>query len=490
MTRQHVSKLYWEEKNILTAMKFWLRLAGFLSFAAIFVIITRYLFKRPVQVQSHRQSDSKSQYYPFDSAVNSFIDFPDEELSSLPTYLGHDSFHGWKAPSPTMQTSIKSSNPSPLYVSLLKNNTIRILQKDDIIHVPPLDSIIPPSIIFDHNLVSLDNFNPPASISSTLSSAALVIVCSNDDIDSVRRTIRTVEDRFNREKGYPWVLLNSDYNLNFERNLKPSQPSFSAEFKQLISKTLTFSKSKVSYGSIHDSKDDTSWSTFQAWVNTSMHQDSMKSTQYISYIIDISRENNPNTDFNKQFKTRHLARWMAGPFLSRHPLVSSKDWYWRIDPGSELFCDFQKRHSNHSHEGDPFKLLASSDKKHGFVIISRGQSSVTKFSSLWSTANEYLISINNAVNRESSSSLQIQNHFFDFFIDSTKEGSQYSGCKFSPDFEITSNSIWQSSAFEQFFQHLDQKGGFFLEDWEAAEVRTLFLSVALKKSQVHFFHGM
>jgi len=40
--------------------------------------------------------------------------------------------------------------------------------------------------------------------------ATFVFLCRNNDLEGVVKSIRQMEDRFNRRYGYPWVLLNEE----------------------------------------------------------------------------------------------------------------------------------------------------------------------------------------------------------------------------------------------------------------------------------------
>lgn len=66
-------------------------------------------------------------------------------------------------------------------------------------------------------------------------------------------------------------------------------------------------------------------------------------------------------------------------------------------------------------------------------------------------------------------------------------GSDYNLCHFWSNFEIANLNFYRSQGYLEFFNHLDNSGGFFYERWGDAVVHTLALSLMLNKSQIHHF---
>jgi hypothetical protein len=54
-------------------------------------------------------------------------------------------------------------------------------------------------------------------------------------------------------------------------------------------------------------------------------------------------------------------------------------------------------------------------------------------------------------------------------------------------FEIGSLKFWRSQAYMDFFEHLDQAGGFYYERWGDAPVHSIGAALFAKKEQIHFF---
>lgn len=69
-------------------------------------------------------------------------------------------------------------------------------------------------------------------------------------------------------------------------------------------------------------------------------------------------------------------------------------------------------------------------------------------------------------------------------------GRMYNLCHFWSNFEIGDLNFWRSEAYTQYFEYLDQKGGFFYERWGDAPVHSIAAALFLKSDEIHFFHDI
>ncbi|KAJ2893856.1 hypothetical protein GGI21_005370, partial [Coemansia aciculifera] len=70
----------------------------------------------------------------------------------------------------------------------------------------------------------------------TLLRAAMVALVRNSELDGIRSTMRQVEDRFNREFGYPYIFLNDE--------------DFTDEFKDRV---RAMTSAKIYFGKLPES---------------------------------------------------------------------------------------------------------------------------------------------------------------------------------------------------------------------------------------------
>ncbi len=154
--------------------------------------------------------------------------------------------------------------------------------------------------------------------------ATFVTLARNSDVWDIARSIRQVEDRFNRRYNYDWVFLNE----------KP----FDDVFKRI---TTSLVSGKTHYGQIPPEH----WS-FPDFID----QEKAKKVRE-----DMAQR---KIIYGDSISYRHMCRFESG-FFFRQPLMMNYDYYWRVEPSVELFCDIHY---------DPFRLMHETNKKYSFVI--------------------------------------------------------------------------------------------------------------------------
>ena len=125
--------------------------------------------------------------------------------------------------------------------------------------------------------------------------ATFVTLARNNDVWEIARSIRQVEDRFNRQYNYDWVFLND----------KP----FDETFKKV---QTALASGKTKYGEIPKEH----WS-FPEWID----QDRARK----------AREDMALRSYGDSVSYRHMCRYESG-FFFRHPLMLDYEWYWRVEP--------------------------------------------------------------------------------------------------------------------------------------------------------------
>lgn len=154
--------------------------------------------------------------------------------------------------------------------------------------------------------------------------ATFVTLARNSDVWEIARSIRQIEDRFNRRYNYDWVFLND----------KP----FDSTFKKVTSSLVS---GKTHYGEIPE----------EHWSYPS-HIDQEKAKK----VREDMRER--KIIYGDSVSYRHMCRFESG-FFFRQPLMMNYDYYWRVEPSVELFCDIHY---------DPFRLMHEQNKKYSFVL--------------------------------------------------------------------------------------------------------------------------
>ncbi|KAJ2636064.1 alpha-1,2-mannosyltransferase ktr1 [Coemansia sp. RSA 1286] len=259
--------------------------------------------------------------------------------------------------------------------------------------------------------------------------AAIVALVRNSDLFGLRLAMRQLEDRFNRNHQYPYIFLND--------------VPFTEEFKQGV-QALT--KAEVKFGEL----DEQSWG-IPSWIDQERYEEVKRVAQY---------------PHGNKDSYRKMCRFQAG-YLHRHPLLRDLEYYWRIEPDVEYFCDI---------DYDPFVFMKQNGIKYGWNIAMTEFMDTIK--TLWNTTKEFI---------EKNPDLIADKNMLEWLVDGD---NGYGGCHFWSNFEIVDLSFYRSQAYQQYFDYLDRAGGFFYERWGDAPVHSLAAAMFLDADQIHYFEDI
>ncbi|KAJ1678855.1 hypothetical protein EV182_003219 [Spiromyces aspiralis] len=264
-----------------------------------------------------------------------------------------------------------------------------------------------------------------------LLNAAIVALVRNENLRGMRSTLRQVEDRFNRNYGYKYVLLND--------------VPFTDEFKQGVQAMVN---TKVEFGLLQNG----TWGLSPYISEDKVHQK--------------LRENQHRYIYGDNLKYRFMCRFQSG-FIHKHPLLKDIDYYWRIEPDVEYYCDMPY---------DPFRLFKDHKFKYGYTIAPPEKPETVE--TLWETTKEWIRRNKHLLPKKS---------FASFILDNN---NNYNMCHFWSNFEIVDLSLYRSEAYQSYFDFLDRAGGFFYERWGDAPVHSIAAALLLTKSQIHWFEDV
>lgn len=154
--------------------------------------------------------------------------------------------------------------------------------------------------------------------------ATFVTLARNSDVWEIAKSIRQVEDRFNKRFNYDWVFLNDK--------------EFDDTFKKV---TTSLVSGKTHYGLIP--KEHWSFPDFIDQDKAAKVREDMKQRKII---------------YGDSISYRHMCRFESG-FFFRQPLMMNYEYYWRVEPSVELYCDIHY---------DPFRYMHENNKKYSFVL--------------------------------------------------------------------------------------------------------------------------
>jgi alpha 1,2-mannosyltransferase len=263
--------------------------------------------------------------------------------------------------------------------------------------------------------------------------ATFVTLARNSDLHEIVKSIRNVEDRFNHNFNYPWVFLND--------------VPFDDEFKRV---TSAMCSGKVEYGVIPEGH----WG-MPAHIDKNRAAEVRKQMGKDKIIYGDSES------------YRYMCRYESG-FFYRHPLMMKYEYYWRVEPSIEMYCDV---------DYDPFVFMKENNKVYGFTISLYEYETTIK--TLWEETKKFI---------KKRPELLPKNNLMEFI--SEDNGETYNKCHFWSNFEIAKLDFWRKGAYAEYFDHLDQAGGFFYERWGDAPVHSIGAALFAEKDQVHWFSDM
>ncbi|KAI9335793.1 nucleotide-diphospho-sugar transferase [Pilaira anomala] len=246
---------------------------------------------------------------------------------------------------------------------------------------------------------------------SKLNAAYITFVDSKrETLDKLRYTVRNIEDVFNKNYHYPYIIFSAE--------------ELSTEYKELVS---SLTKGSVSFQRV-----------------SSTEYGYSKSTSFFRAFIArrLQFKNEANTK-----KIRFKSRLFAGT-LYNHQSLEKIDYFWRFEAGTEYTCPI---------EFDPFQYMQDHDKQISFSIASYGQPETvpTVYRQVTQFKKEYYHLIENGTTDHHN-----------IMVDTSS--GDYNYCFFWNNFQIAKTSFFQSEAYQTYFKFMDKQNGIFYESWSDA----------------------
>lgn len=330
--------------------------------------------------------------------------------------------------------------------------------------------------------------------------ATFVMLTRNEELRDVLYTMDSIESHFNQWFQYPYVFLND--------------VPFTEEFQNKIKQKT---KAKVEFGLINELDWD-----FPPHVKESpLFKEAMddQGDRGIMY--------GPMESYHK------MCRFYSGMFY-KHPLMKQYEWYWRIEPDVDFYCDISY---------DPFLEMQLAGKKYGFTVLIPEiywsvpnlfrytqsfikQNIGMKLGSVWKLLT-YNLNIMKTDNEEIKEWVHLDKDLEPklrekIMLDLYKEGEfkdtiyeeealsiainkaqspkplfedkfnnqEYNMCHFWSNFEIAKISVFDNDIYNAYFKYLEESEGFWRERWGDAPVHSLGLALTLDFEDVHYFRDI
>ncbi|KZV69507.1 glycosyltransferase family 15 protein [Peniophora sp. CONT] len=264
------------------------------------------------------------------------------------------------------------------------------------------------------------------------------MLASEGQLIDVLQTVQSLEDRFNGEFRYPWVILN-DVELSTD----------------FVHKVRTLSRAHVRFGVI----------PAEHWDPP--EEVDLEKAEEARKIMEFGHVGDGVT-----LRSQNIFRFFAG-FFHQHPLLEPHEYAWIVEPGSEYMCSPYR---------DPFKIMEKGGKILGFAT-SRKDPNPKFASTLWKHVSDYITAYPD---------LLAKDNMLDFIttVKHKTRPQDYNHCSYTSSPSILSLDFLRTPPYSAFFDHLDRTGGFYYERWTAAAIHTLAVSLFADRDATHWFEGM
>lgn len=335
--------------------------------------------------------------------------------------------------------------------------------------------------------------------------ASFVMLARNSELDDVVKSMESLERHFNQWYNYPWVFLND--------------VEFTDEFKTTVQSHTT---AKCEFGTVAPEK----WN-FSPDIDPDVFKESIES------------QGDRKIFYGNMESYHKMCRFYSGEFF-KHPLVLRNEWYWRVEPDVQFFCDLTY---------DPFIEMAKHKKKYGFTVaIGEIYYSVpTLFSTTKAFIKEHEIKVKSAwefvadryravkgknaanykgndrmTDRQFETKVEKDLNLRRFLAKSGKtdkdleavkdfdnirnifdeaydkpsipldkfDNEEYNLCHFWSNFEIARTDLFLSEQYQAYYDYLEKDGGFYRERWGDAPVHSIAVAMLLDREELHYFRDI
>ncbi len=157
----------------------------------------------------------------------------------------------------------------------------------------------------------------------------------------------------------------------------------------------------------------------------------------------------------------HMCRFFSGE-IYKHDAIKNYDWYWRLDSDSYLHSRIRYDIFNFmEREGFIYGYLETNIKDAPKFVIG-----------LWDLTKEFI------------QKNKIQPTFLNKYLD---KNGEWDRSLFYTNFEISKLDFWRSERYMEYYNMIDQNGGFYYHRWGDAIIHLLALSILVSENKIHYF---
>lgn len=280
--------------------------------------------------------------------------------------------------------------------------------------------------------------------------AVLVMLARNSELIKANKTITSIDKAFNRFFNYPIVFFNDE--------------AWSPRFIEVLNKT---SRGLATFEVIPSDQ----W-LFPKWMDEKAAKQSIK------------EQGEAGIPHGGQEGYHHMCRFYSGKFYHLEALKKYK-WYWRLEPDVDFTCAITY---------DPFVQMAKNNKVYGFTIAlwEVGKTCPSLFRDIadWKEYNHIPTKNLWKATIQASWMPYPFRQLLSYLPSRDRYGDEWSLCHYWSNFEIADMDFYRSQEYNNLFEYLDKKGGFYFERWGDAAIHSLAVQMLVDPQRVHHFEDL
>ncbi|MCJ1309101.1 hypothetical protein MMC25_002756 [Agyrium rufum] len=294
--------------------------------------------------------------------------------------------------------------------------------------------------------------------------AVILMLARNDEVEGARKSMLSVEQKFNQWYHYDVLFLNDE---PFDQNFKDT---LSAVISGKVSFETIPSSSSSSDNSTKATEENPFWG-FPPWINA----EDARSV--------IAGQDARGIKYGSKESYHHMCRFNAGRFFD-HPALLPYRYYWRVEPNIEFLCSITY---------DPFRHMARNNKVYGYVMA------------IWELPVTVPTLFRHIADYKEKVGIGCTDYWRSFVSPSwlpwpvrswvgaagwrgrDREGDVWNWCHYWSNFEIADMEWYRGREYRDFFEMLDRAGGIYYERWGDAPIHSLAAALLLQPEQTHHF---
>lgn len=293
-------------------------------------------------------------------------------------------------------------------------------------------------------------------------SSAMLIVCKNNDLSSILKTMDNFENKFNKKFHYPWIFISEEFLTK----------DFSAKVFEAASSDVVVTQIPKAYWSMPCGVNRKNMNSYM--MNRKNREQTMdKRGKSRGNMMNRSKDgcNDDKDENSTENFSPQMNRFLSG-FLPKLDSLRDIKYVWNVKPGDELRCNLNF---------NPFKVMFDEKKIFGFAMTKVSTENVEDF---WSKSVNFF---NQCEIKPEKSSIG----FVGYHEEEKKTiNDKYSKCNYDSVFSVIDLDFLRAKGYQDYFNYLDKTNNFFYQGWDPLSIRTVALSNLVSPERIKYFENV